>query len=842
MGLMRALQGVATGYLDARVGQFEAAAEAKRAKKAMEDKMKAEEAMRLNLQNNERIENAKLQAAEKEAERERRKNDLLNLGFTDEFIAAHGQYALGSDQNFSNFIKLGQDQYGVARWWDTPINFGDSKGMTVQEHLMQSSSTFNSNDVKNETKNRVNIPDAIADNQIQSDEIDNVTKSVPINTLDGKDLFFAQPTKGRSEGKNYIHQQSGQIIHTFQYAQTAGKTDYGGQHYTMTYEKTEQDGKEILMPQISMVTDMSQFVELESTLGQNIYKNANPLIDSITQTSYIIRNPKTGLPERITGQLTTYTTGQAPTEILHGISPSLAEALGIELSEVVHVPEDGTPFDDTTLETKYNTFLVDKDKFSTAVYDNTGYTLEPVGSTASGSLPGDVSAPKDLSTSAKNTLVTNAIGLAGFQSGEGQDFMTENVTGEGTIARIFGDTEAQKAVSSFKSILDDSLSYLSNKQLLASKTGGIQGDLDESQGRFAFPPNVGAENIQNFQKNYAIFKDSSIASELNLDINSENVSPDNFANRVAEYYKNIRETLATNEVSYLESLDNENSKTRSDGESRTDFEQYLFNRKYKGTETEISNIASELTDIRLQNITTLDDLLQIGNQMKEQTVIQRTTDESKIETGKQGIINKYFPASEREMGATLEAFVSNYITDPQNVEQAQDLDIALQNLTGGENTADYEVLSDRVEDIIDNLDKTEGKSDFQTRADERATAKAEKSEEETGFATVEDWLSENKVTLPSEIDLADNGYNVEGMEGYQIKRAQNEIFRKNNPDHNPETGLKLFINPDLPAGHVEPRPDRPFFKGLPDKRGGYEDWNRLWGTTHNTDGTPKQKT
>ena len=104
MGLMRALQGVATGYLDARVGQFEAAAEAKRAKKAMEDKMKAEEAMRLNLQNNERIENAKLQAAEKEAERERRKNDLLNLGFTDEFIAAHGQYALGSDQNFSNFI------------------------------------------------------------------------------------------------------------------------------------------------------------------------------------------------------------------------------------------------------------------------------------------------------------------------------------------------------------------------------------------------------------------------------------------------------------------------------------------------------------------------------------------------------------------------------------------------------------------------------------------------------------------------------------------------------------------------------------------------------------------
>jgi len=73
-------------------------------------------------------------------------------------------------------------------------------------------------------------------------------------------------------------------------------------------------------------------------------------------------------------------------------------------------------------------------------------------------------------------------------------------------------------------------------------------------------------------------------------------------------------------------------------------------------------------------------------------------------------------------------------------------------------------------------------------------------------------------------------------------RAEIELFRKENPDHNPETGLKLFINPDLSPGNVEPRPSKPIFKGLPDKRGGYEDWNRLWGATHNPDGTPKQKT
>ena len=52
MGLMRALQGVATGYLDARVGQFEAAAEAKRKEKEMLDKYKAEEAMRIAVDSN----------------------------------------------------------------------------------------------------------------------------------------------------------------------------------------------------------------------------------------------------------------------------------------------------------------------------------------------------------------------------------------------------------------------------------------------------------------------------------------------------------------------------------------------------------------------------------------------------------------------------------------------------------------------------------------------------------------------------------------------------------------------------------------------------------------------
>ena len=170
---MRALGNVATGYLEARVDQFSDIAKQKADAKALKDKYAAEQAMRIAVQNNELEKNAELSEQEKEKERERRKNDLLNLGFTDEFIAAHGQYALGSDSNFSAFIQLGQDTYGISRWWDTPIIFdndGGYKGTTVQEYLMSSGKTFDGDGVKNETKNRVNIPDSIADNQMQTDE------------------------------------------------------------------------------------------------------------------------------------------------------------------------------------------------------------------------------------------------------------------------------------------------------------------------------------------------------------------------------------------------------------------------------------------------------------------------------------------------------------------------------------------------------------------------------------------------------------------------------------------------------------------------------------------------
>ena len=86
MGLMRALQGVATGYLDARVGQFETAAKAKADKEALKDKYKAEETMRINVKNNELTKNAETKAIKDAEDKERRKQELISLGFTEEYL------------------------------------------------------------------------------------------------------------------------------------------------------------------------------------------------------------------------------------------------------------------------------------------------------------------------------------------------------------------------------------------------------------------------------------------------------------------------------------------------------------------------------------------------------------------------------------------------------------------------------------------------------------------------------------------------------------------------------------------------------------------------------------
>jgi hypothetical protein len=88
------------------------------------------------------------------------------------------------------------------------------------------------------------------------------------------------------------------------------------------------------------------------------------------------------------------------------------------------------------------------------------------------------------------------------------------------------------------------------------------------------------------------------------------------------------------------------------------------------------------------------------------------------------------------------------------------------------------------------------------------------------------WIEQNTVETAKEIGL--DNWNK------KYREQPKNIFSAVTVDYDSKTGLKKFVNPDLPANHVEPRPGGAVFP-----KGGYEEWDRLWSETHNEDGTPK---
>jgi len=94
--------------------------------------------------------------------------------------------------------------------------------------------------------------------------------------------------------------------------------------------------------------------------------------------------------------------------------------------------------------------------------------------------------------------------------------------------------------------------------------------------------------------------------------------------------------------------------------------------------------------------------------------------------------------------------------------------------------------------------------------------------------STEDWLNQNRVTTSKEEGGIDKW-----RKKYGYKEKDGETFILPKYDYDSKTGLKLYVNPDLPAGHVEPRPEPPSFFG--------PQWDRIWSNTHNPDGTPKQQ-
>ena len=235
---------------------------------------------------------------------------------------------------------------------------------------------------------------------------------------------------------------------------------------------------------------------------------------------------------------------------------------------------------------------------------------------------------------------------------------------------FFGDSQSSQTANAFGSIVDSSLGFLDNQYAAYEQSRGTRGLLNQDMGMFS---------VTDKGKRTGLFKGITLADELGLSSDDPSrITRDTFVNKVAEYYKEVRETLTENELNRIKSLSKE---VRKD-EDLSDYDKYLKANSIDATVTDDSAIASVVIDKILEkDITTLDDLLSTGIGIKEDVKIRKTTAESKRDIADSRAVNKYFPPSEAAMGADFESFVDNYIIDPGNEEQKLDLINAIKNLT-----------------------------------------------------------------------------------------------------------------------------------------------------------------
>ena len=154
------LEPFGTGYIEARVEAMETAAKIKADKKKFDDELNAQTTAKIKIKNAEIDKNYELAEIDKQKKIKDRRNYAIALGFTPEYLSLYGDTILENSTNWSNFLQLGADTYGVTRWWDTPILFRNEgeKGETIQDISLQNKSSYNNNQVTKNTADSVNIP------------------------------------------------------------------------------------------------------------------------------------------------------------------------------------------------------------------------------------------------------------------------------------------------------------------------------------------------------------------------------------------------------------------------------------------------------------------------------------------------------------------------------------------------------------------------------------------------------------------------------------------------------------------------------------------------------------
>lgn len=756
MSLMRAVTGVATGFLGARVEQYQAIAKAKADEKRMLDEINARKLADIEVLQARLDKEAELKELDEAAKRKKRKENAIALGFTEEFLDNQGQFMLSSDANFDNYINLGKETYQVPRWWDTPIQFGDFAGQTVQDMMLQQTPKgIKSNDVKNSLVNNNNLSSNVAGVSLGEDTIEPSIQKKGA-TYTGGQLFFGKSSLAKSEGKQYIN-RNGQIVTGYQKEQTPGKKNYGPEIYhDVIYN-------EQIMP---MKLNPNEFFDISSESGKKILSQNLGLFKSSSSQDYQVFYQ--GKNYRISSINREYDDGRTE-KVITSIDPELAKKFG---TSFIQEREVFSPADRPAgVVTEPNNLEIPVEVFQ----EVTGLPLRPYNATEFFNANKLRYAIPDLTMEEKRNAKSNALISAGFST---KDFGYQTIPGTDIVQISISEINPiSNAANSFDQIIESAWAVLDRTQRDAQVLR-TEGELKQE-----------------------------FASELGITNKPFDITKPELAAALGNYYTKVREDTAQAVLNDLKNLE--------DDKRNEMLAQYNVDLTESRTDEEL---ASEIALKELTKFTDIDSLLTRGIQLRQAKVSAeiQNTQLREEQTKRQDIITiaKYFPKTDEQESPIeeLENFVNSYITDPNNEQQARELASAVNNLTDTEAEADilYRVMVDYLES--DRFTATTGLSEIQ------------KTRQETE-KDVQNWLNKNKVETAEELGGLDNW-------NKKYKTVKGEGFLGGlTSDYDSDTGLKLYVNPNLEPGHVEPRPKGVLYQ---------PQWDRLWSNTHNTDGTPKQ--
>ena len=715
----------------------------------------------------------------------KRRDFLIALGFTPEYIDFKGNGILVSDGAMNSFLEVGKNTYGVNNWWNTPTAFSpdgqDTIGKTIQEieiggFGMSSGSKFNKDTVASNVKNNSNLSDNISDVELGNYKDDKTNTG---NFNYSTNYFFPQPTKAISEGSLYVNSSvnSGNPVYAYQIEQTPGKGDFGATWYVDT---VGTDGK--VNTGVLDLAQGSGWYKANSDIGKKIVTQNLGLFDppNLSKVNYMAqvgtKNYYVGGTDDGAGNIT-----------LNYVDPRLQKIIGFNAlnysADTTQIP--GVPVDvGTTVPTSINPFNMSIDEW-TANYKIplAPYSKEEVFPKVEPEVYG--ASLLDVSRGQKQGLEI----IFGNQSFAPQDL------GDGTfrMSVIGNEPQLESAVQSFNQIVVNTDVYFRN----------LRGEA----------PNEKITSV--------------LGIPLNADISTQTA-------QITNQFKSLRTNLVTEYAGMIEN-NSPDIAVLKDAANITD--------------TDPKVISAKLADYQmglLQSPFDLVNAIERFNLRQEDNQIKANQNVSSVLSTvfPSATLTDDITAPAEDANTQFIYFLKENITadglelvkggNQQEVDESnlfENLQEAIIDLSQGDENI-RAVLNQEAFRIINAVARGDEGAPFKIEDLRSRDIDTKTKEFETATTNQElltKWLTESSVDTDSDDIKAGATVTINGQE----LTAKND-FGGNASLFDSKTGYLIFKNSSLLPGHVEPRPQARFELGSKTQT----NWNLLYGKTHNPDGTP----